>query len=56
LETDPPQQTDPSLRQHHLTPLNLIAAETGRRPAMWANNGRLAGDRNPQVRAMTWIG
>jgi hypothetical protein len=23
---------------------------------MWANNGRLAGDCNPQVRAMTWIG
>jgi len=45
-----------SLRQHYLTPLNLIAAETSRRPAMWANNGRLAGHGNPQVLAMTWIG
>jgi hypothetical protein len=45
-----------SLRQHYLTPLNLIASETGRRLAMWANNGRLAGHGNPQVRAITWIG
>jgi hypothetical protein len=45
-----------SLRQHYLTPLNLIAAETGHRPAMWADDGRPSGDRNPQVRAVNRIG
>jgi hypothetical protein len=57
LETDQPQQTDSatSLRQRYLTPLNLIAAETSRRLANWANNGQPADDRNPQVRAITWI-
>jgi hypothetical protein len=45
----------PSLRQHYLTPLNLIAAETGRGLAMWADDRRLAGDGNLEVRAITWI-
>jgi hypothetical protein len=36
-------------------PLNLVAAETGRRLAMWADNPRLAGNRNPQVWAIIWI-
>ena len=44
-----------SLRQHYLTPLNLIAAETGRDVAMWADDGRTTSDSNPQVRAITWI-
>jgi hypothetical protein len=41
-----------SPRQHYLTPLNLIAAETGRGVAMWADDGRPASDRNPEVRAI----
>ena len=36
-----------SLRQHDLTPLDLIVAETSSDLAMWTNDGRLAGDRNP---------
>jgi hypothetical protein len=45
----------PSLRQHYPTPLNLIAAKTGRRLAIGADDARLAGNRNPQVWAITWI-
>jgi hypothetical protein len=57
LGTDPPRRPTrhPSLRQHYLTPLNLIAAEMGRHLAMWADDARLAGNRNLQVRAITWI-
>jgi hypothetical protein len=44
-----------SMRQHNLTPLDLIAAETSRDLAMWTNDGRIAGDRNPQVRIVTLI-
>jgi tripartite-type tricarboxylate transporter receptor subunit TctC len=36
-----------SLRQHNLTPLDLIVAETSRGLAMRTNNRRIAGDRNP---------
>jgi hypothetical protein len=36
-----------SMRQHYLTPLDLIVAETSSDLAMWTNDGRLAGDRNP---------
>jgi hypothetical protein len=35
------------MRQHNLTSLDLIVAETSRNLAMWTNDGRLAGDRNP---------
>jgi len=35
------------MRQHNLTPLDLIVAETSSDLAMWTDNGRLAGDRNP---------
>jgi hypothetical protein len=35
------------MRQHNLTPLDLIMAETSRDLAMWTNDGRFAGDRNP---------
>src|SRR5712671_5846999 len=41
------------MRQHNLTPLDLIVAETSSDLAMWTNDGRLAGDRNPQVRIVT---
>jgi hypothetical protein len=27
------------MRQHNLTPLDLIVAETNRNPAMWGNDG-----------------
>jgi hypothetical protein len=57
--TDPPPrshvQPHISLRQHDLTPLNLIAAETGRSLAMWADDRRLASDGNLEIRAITWI-
>jgi len=43
------------MRQHNLTPLDLIVAETSSDLAMWTNDGRLAGDRNPQVRIVTLI-
>jgi hypothetical protein len=36
-----------SMRQHNLTPLDLIMAETSRDLAMWTNDGWFAGDRNP---------
>jgi hypothetical protein len=35
------------MREHNLTPLDLIMAETSRGLAMRTNDGRLAGDRNP---------
>jgi len=35
------------MRQHDLTPLDLIAAETSSDLAMWTNDRRIAGDRNP---------
>jgi hypothetical protein len=35
------------MRQHNLTPLDLIMVETSRDLAMWTNDGRFAGDRNP---------
>jgi hypothetical protein len=35
------------MRQHNLTPLDLIMAETSRDLAMWTNDGGFAGDRNP---------
>jgi hypothetical protein len=44
------------LRQHYLASLNLIATETGRGLAMWADDGRPASDGNLEVRAITWIG
>src|SRR6266852_5263625 len=43
------------MRQHNLTPLDLIVAETSSDLAMWTNDGRLASDRNPQVRIVTLI-
>jgi hypothetical protein len=43
------------LAQHHQTALDLIAAKTSDRFAMWADDRRLAGDRNPQVRVITGI-
>jgi hypothetical protein len=43
------------MRQHNLTPLDLILAETSRDLAMWTNDGRLAGDRDPEVRIVTLI-
>jgi hypothetical protein len=36
-----------SIRQHNLTALDLILAETSRDLAMWTNDGRITGDRNP---------
>jgi hypothetical protein len=39
----------------NLTPLVLIAAETSSDLAMWINDGRLAGDRNPQLRMVNRI-
>ena len=44
-----------SLGQHHLTPLDLMTAETSRGLAMWADDGWLAGDRNLEVRMVTRI-
>jgi hypothetical protein len=38
-----------SLRQNDLAPLDLIAPETRRGLAMWADDGRLAGDRDAEV-------
>jgi hypothetical protein len=38
-----------SLGQNHLTPLDLIATKTGSDLAMRANDGWLAGDRNPKL-------
>jgi hypothetical protein len=35
------------MRQHNLTPLDLIVAKTNSDLAMGTNDGRLAGDRNP---------
>jgi hypothetical protein len=43
------------LGKHHLTPLNLVAAESSGHFAMWAHERRLAGDCNPQVRMITRI-
>jgi hypothetical protein len=43
------------IRQHNLTPLNLIVVETSRDLAMWTNDGRITGDRNPQVRIVSLI-
>jgi hypothetical protein len=39
------------MRQHYLTPLDLIVAKTSRDLAIWTNDGRVTGDCNPQV----WI-
>jgi hypothetical protein len=36
-----------SLRQHNLTPLDLIVVETSRGLAMWTNDRRIAGNCNP---------
>jgi hypothetical protein len=35
------------MRQHDLTALDLIVAETSSDLAMWTNDRRFAGDRNP---------
>jgi hypothetical protein len=43
------------LRQNDLTPLDLIAAETRRGLAMWADDGRLARDRDAEVRTVNRI-
>jgi hypothetical protein len=43
------------LGQHHLTPLDLMTAETSRGLAMGADDGWLAGDRNLEVRMVTRI-
>jgi hypothetical protein len=43
----------PSLRQHYLTPLNLIAAEASCHLAMWADDRWLAGDHDAKVRMVT---
>jgi hypothetical protein len=38
-----------------LTPFNLIVAETSRDLAMWTNDKRIAGDRDPQIRIVSLI-
>jgi hypothetical protein len=43
------------LRQNDLTPLDLIAAETGRGLAVWADDGRLSRDRDAEVGTATRI-
>jgi hypothetical protein len=42
-----------SIRQQNLTPLDLIVAKTSRDLAIWTDDGRITGDRNPQVRIVT---
>jgi hypothetical protein len=43
------------MRQHNLTPLDLIMAETSRDLAMRTNDGRITGDRNHQVQIITLV-
>jgi len=44
-----------SWRQYYLTALHLIASKAGRGLAIRADNRRLPGDRNPEIRVMTRI-
>jgi hypothetical protein len=59
IEALPLPQADPgqtvSLRQNDLTPLDLIAEEMRRGLAMWADDRRLARDRDAEVRTVTRI-
>jgi hypothetical protein len=41
------------MRQHNLTPLDLFVAKTSRDLAIRTNDGRITGDRNPQVGIVT---
>jgi hypothetical protein len=44
-----------SIRQHNLTPLDVIVAETSRDLAMRTNDGRITCDRDRQVRIITLV-
>jgi hypothetical protein len=44
-----------SIRQHNLTPLDVIVAETSRDLAMRTNYGRITDDRNHQVQIITLV-
>jgi hypothetical protein len=43
------------MRQHNLTPLDVIVAETSRDLAMRANDGRITCDRDRQVQIITLV-
>ena len=57
--TMPPRRLIPahaiSMRQHNLTPLDLIMVETSRDLAMWTNDKRIASDHNLQVLIVSLI-
>src|SRR5262249_51496351 len=44
-----------SIRQHYLTPLDLIVAKTSRYLAIRTSDRRIAGDRNPELWIVTLI-
>jgi len=54
-----PTYADPrhafSIRQHYLTPLDLIVAKTSRYLAIRTSDRRIAGDRNPELWIVTLI-
>jgi hypothetical protein len=43
------------MRQHNLTPLDVIVAKTSPDLAMWTNDRRITGDRNRQVQIIALV-